>query len=238
MKYAVIARPPVVGGKVKSVDDSAAKAVAGVERIVQIEGSMPPAKFAPLGGVAVIASNTWAALQGRDALQIEWDDGPHGAYDSEQYHEEMSATAAQPGKVIRSQGDAAAAIAGAAKVFSAEYYQPHMAHIPMEPPAALVNVAGGKVEIWAPVQSPYGARADVAEKLGVPIENVTVHVTLLGGGFGRKSKCDYVLEAALLSREVGAPVRVQWTREDDIRHSFYHTPRSSGSRRRSMPTTR
>jgi isoquinoline 1-oxidoreductase beta subunit len=93
----------------------------------------------------------------------------------------------------------------------------------MEPPAALANVAGGKVEVWAPVQSPYGTRQDVADKLGVPIEDVTVHVTLLGGGFGRKSKCDYAIEAALLSREVGAPVLVQWTREDDIRHSFYHT---------------
>ena len=184
---------------------------------------MPPAKFAPLGGVAVVANSTWAALQGRDALQIEWDDGPHAVYNTEQYHKEMSATAAQPGKVIRKQGDVDAAFASAAKVVSAEYYQPHMAHISMEPPAALVNVADGKVEVWAPVQSPYGTRQDVADKLGVPIENVTVHVTLLGGGFGRKSKCDYVLEAALLSKEVGAPVRVQWTREDDIQHSFYHT---------------
>ena len=223
MKYAVIARPPVVGGKVRSVDDSAATAIAGVERIVQLEGSIPPAKFAPLGGVAVIASNTWAAIQGRDALQIEWDDGPHAGYDSEQYHQEMSATAAQPGKVIRKQGDPDAVFSSAAKVVSAEYYQPHMAHVPMEPPAALANVADGKVEIWAPAQSPYGARQDVAETLGVPIEDVTVHVTLLGGGFGRKSKCDFVLEAALLSREVGAPVLVQWTREDDVRHSFYHT---------------
>lgn len=223
MKYAVIARPPVVGGKVKSLDDSAAKAIAGVEQIVQLESSMPPAKFAPLGGVAVIATNTWAALQGRDALQIEWDDGPHAVYNTEQYHQEMSATAQQPGKVIRNQGDVDAALSGAARTFSAEYYQPHMAHIAMEPPAALATVADGKCEVWAPVQSPYGTRQDLAEKLGIPIEDVTVHVTLLGGGFGRKSKCDFVLEAALLSREVGAPVHVQWTREDDIRHSFYHT---------------
>jgi isoquinoline 1-oxidoreductase beta subunit len=171
----------------------------------------------------VIADNTWAAIQGRDALKIEWEDGPHGSYDTEQYRKEMSATAAKPGKVIRKQGDAEAAFQGAAKVVSAEYYQPHMAHIAMEPPVALVNVADGKVEVWAPVQSPYGTRQDVAEKMGVPIENVTVNVTLLGGGFGRKSKCDFVLEAALLSREIGAPVLVQWTREDDIQHSFYHT---------------
>ncbi|MGH6896149.1 MAG: molybdopterin cofactor-binding domain-containing protein [Geminicoccaceae bacterium] len=222
-KYAVVARPPVVGGKVKSVDSSAALAIPGVEQVVELPGSMPPAKFAPLGGVAVVAANTWAALQGRDALQIEWDDGPHGSYDTEQYHQEMSATAAQPGKVIRNQGDVDAALAGAAKVISAEYYQPHMAHISMEPPVALANVADGKVEVWAPVQSPWGTRQDLADTLGVPIEDVTVHVTLLGGGFGRKSKCDYVLEAAILSKEVGAPVRVQWTREDDIRHCFYHT---------------
>jgi isoquinoline 1-oxidoreductase beta subunit len=205
------------------VDSSAALAVPGVVKVIQIEGSMPPAKFAPLGGVAVVADNTWAALQGRDALQIEWDDGPHAVYNTEQYHKEMSATAQQRGTVVRKHGDVEGALASAAKVFSAEYYQPHMAHIAMEPPAALVNVADGKVEVWAPVQSPYGTRQDVADKVGIPIENVTVHVTLLGGGFGRKSKCDYVLEAAILSKEVGAPVRVQWTREDDIQHSFYHT---------------
>jgi isoquinoline 1-oxidoreductase subunit beta len=222
-KYAVVARPPVVGGKVKSLDSSAALAIPGVEQVVEIPPSMPPAKFAPLGGVAVVAKNTWAALQGRDALQIEWEDGPHAVYTTEQYHQEMSAAAAQPGKVVRKQGDVDAALANAAKVVSAEYYQPHMAHIAMEPPAALAQVANGKVEIWAPVQSPYGTRQDVADTLGVPIENVTVNVTLLGGGFGRKSKCDFVLEAALLSKEVGAPVRVQWTREDDVRHSFYHT---------------
>ena len=223
MRYAVIARPPVVGGKVKSVDSSAAEAVRGVEQIVQLEGSMPPAKFAPLGGVAVIARNTDAAIKGRGALKIEWDDGPHASYDTERYREEMSATAKQPSKVLRNQGDVEAALANAAKVISAEYYQPHMAHIPMEPPVALANVANGKAEIWAPVQSPYGTRQDVATALGLPIEDVTVHVTLLGGGFGRKSKCDFVLEAAFLSQKVGAPVRVQWTREDDVQHGFYHT---------------
>ena len=111
----------------------------------------------------MVANSTWAALQGRDALKIEWDDGPHAVYNTEQYHKEMSATAAQPGKVIRNQGDVDAALANAAKVVTAEYYQPHMAHISMEPPVALVNVADGKVEVWGPVQSPCGARQDVAE---------------------------------------------------------------------------
>lgn len=223
MKYAVIARPPVVGGKIKSVDDSAALAVAGVEQVIQLEGHTMPAKFLPLGGVAVVASNTYAALKGRDALKIEWDDGPHAVYNSDSYMEEMKATAEQPGKVIRTQGDVDAAMSGAAKTFGQTYTQAHMAHIPMEPPVALANYADGKLEIWAPVQSPYGTRTDVAEYTGVPVEDVRVNVTLLGGGFGRKSKCDYVHEAAKLSMEVGAPVRVQWTREDDVQHCFYHT---------------
>jgi isoquinoline 1-oxidoreductase subunit beta len=222
-KYAVIARPPVVGGKVKSVDSSAALAIPGVVKVVQIPSSMPPAKFAPLGGVAVVADNTWAALQGRDALQIEWDPGPHGSYNTEQYHKEMSATAAQPGKVIRNQGDVDAAFNKAAKTFTQEYYQPHMAHVTMEPPAALVNVTADKCDIWACVQSPWGTRNDVATLIGMPVDKVTVNVTLLGGGFGRKSQCDFVQEAAILSKAVGAPVRVQWTREDDIQHGFYHT---------------
>jgi isoquinoline 1-oxidoreductase beta subunit len=223
MKVAVIARPPVVGGKVKSFDSAAALAVPGVEQVVEIEGKPAPAKFAPLGGVAVVAANTHAAITGRDALKIEWDDGPNASYNTEQYHKEMSQTAARPGKVVRNQGNVDAAFADAARVITAEYYQPHMAHIAMEPPVALVNVAEGKAEIWAPVQSPYGTRQDVAETLRIPIEDVKVNVTLLGGGFGRKSKCDFVLEAAILSKQLGVPVRVQWTREDDIHHSFYHT---------------
>ncbi|WP_193183639.1 xanthine dehydrogenase family protein molybdopterin-binding subunit [Nisaea sediminum] len=223
MKYAVIARPPVVNGRVKSFDSKAAMAVNGVERVEEIAGSTMPAKFAPLGGVAVIASSTWAALKGREALKIEWEAGPNGSYDTAAYRKALSASAAASGKVVRDQGDADGALKSAARVFTREYYQPHMPHAPMEPPAALASVKDGKCEVWACVQSPYGTRVDVASALGMKEEDVTVNVTLLGGGFGRKSKCDFVIEAALLSRAVGAPVRVQWTREDDIRHSFYHT---------------
>ena len=112
---------------------------------------------------------------------------------------------------------------GADKVIVGEYYLPHLAHVSMEPPVAVADVKGDKAEIWAPVQSPGGTREDVAKTLGIPEENVTVNVTLLGGGFGRKSKCDFALEAALLSKELGAPVKVQWTREDDVQHDFLHT---------------
>ncbi len=223
MKFAVVARPPVVGGTVKSHDASAALAVAGVEGVVLVPGSPIGSKFKPLGGVAVIAKNTWAAIKGRDALVIEWDDGPHGSFNTTAYEKELRAAVNAPGASVRAQGDADAALAGAAKVFSREYYQPHLAHAPMEPPAAIATVADGKCEVWACLQSPYGARLDIADFLGMEEADVRVNVTLLGGAFGRKSKCDFAIEAAYLSKQVGAPVRVQWTREDDIQHSFYHT---------------
>lgn len=224
MKYAVVVRPPVVGGKIKTYDSVAALKVPGVEAVHEIEGSMPPAKFAPLGGIAVVARSTFAAMLGRDALTVEWENGPHAVYNSAAYMEEMSATAGKPGKVIRNQGDADSAFASAAEVFAAEYRQDHVAQAPMEPPVAIARITDGKIEIWAPVQSPYGAREDVAKALNVPIENVTIHVTLLGGGFGRKSKCDYVIETVQISKKLGgAPVLLQWTRDDDVRHAFYHT---------------
>src|SRR5262249_5548478 len=121
------------------------------------------------------------------------------------------------------EGDGDGARKTADKVVVGDYYLPHLAHVSMEPPVALADVKGDKAEIWAPVQSPGGTREDVAKTLGIPEENVTVNVTLLGGGFGRKSKCDFALEAALLSKELGAPVKVQWTREDDLHHGFLHT---------------
>ena len=223
MKYAVIARPPVFGGKVASYDAEAAMKVPGVEKVVVIEGTPAPAKFQPLGGVAVVAKNTWAALQGRDALKPTWDDGPNASYDSAAYKAQLEEAVRKPGKVVRNDGDAEKALASAAKTISAEYYIPHIAHATMEPPSAVVRVADGKCEAWASVQSPGGTRDELAKKLGLKPEDVTVHNTLLGGGFGRKSKCDYVLEAAVLSKEMGgAPVKVIWTRDDDLRNSYYH----------------
>ncbi len=224
MKFAVVARSPVLGGKVASFDASATMKVPGVEKVVAIEGTPAPAKFAPLAGVAVIAANTFAALKGREALKIVWDDGPNKSYDSVAYKAMLEESVRKPGKVERNEGDADKALGSAAKVFARDYYVPHLAHATMEPPAATAQLTGGKYEIWAPLQSPGGAREDIAKKLGVPETDVTVHNTLLGGGFGRKSKCDYAIEAALLAKETGgAPVKVVWTREDDIRHGFYHT---------------
>ncbi len=223
MKYAVVARPPVVGGSVKSMDASETLKVPGVLQVVELAGSIPPAKFAPLGGIAVVADNTWAAIKGREKLIVEWDSGPHGSFNTADYEAQMRATADRPGKVLRSQGDPETAFANAARVVSADYYQPHMVHAQMEPLVAVASFDNGKLEAWAPVQSPYGTRQDLAATLALEEEDVTVNVTLLGGGFGRKSKCDFVLEAALVSKEVGAPIKLQWTREDDIRHGFNAT---------------
>jgi isoquinoline 1-oxidoreductase subunit beta len=224
MKYAVVARPPVFAGKLASYDANETMKVPGVEKVVVIEGTPPPAKFQPLGGVAVIAQNTWAAIKGRDALKVKWDDGPNASYDSTTYRTELEEAARRPGKVVRNDGDAENALAGAARVITAEYYIPHLAHATMEPPSATVRVANGKCEAWACVQSPGGTRDELAKTLGLKPQDVTLNATLLGGGFGRKSKCDYVLEAALLSRAMdGAPVKVIWTREDDIQNGYYHT---------------
>jgi len=223
MKFAVVARTPVLGGKLVSYDAAETMKIPGVEKVVVLEGTPPPAKFQPLGGVAVIAKNTWAALQGRDALKIKWDDGPHGSYDSAAFKKEMEETTRKPGTVVRNDGDAEKALASATKVITGEYYLPHFAHAPMEPVNATANFVNGKVEVWAPVQSPGGSREEIAKTLGLKPDDVTVNTTLLGGGFGRKSQCDYAIEAALLSKAMGAPVKVIWTREDDIEHDYFHT---------------
>jgi isoquinoline 1-oxidoreductase beta subunit len=177
----------------------------------------------PLGGLAVIADHTWAAMQGRKALKVTWSPGAEASYDSSTYRKELESKATQPAKVVRQRGDVDAALGAAAKRVSALYYAPHLIHSSIEPPAALASVRDGGCEIWACTQDPMSARTEVAKTLGLPVEKVTLHVTLLGGGFGRKSKPDFILEAALLSQKVGRPVKVTWTREDEIRHGFYHS---------------
>jgi isoquinoline 1-oxidoreductase beta subunit len=224
MLYAVVARPPVYGGKVRSVDDSAALKVPGVLKVVQIEGRPLPSEFQPLGGVAVVAKNTWAAIKGRDALKIQWDDGPNAGYDSVAYRKELEAAALKPGKVLRSTGDLDDALAKADSTLEASYYLPHLSQSPMEPMVAVARFKDGQCEAWAPSQAPQVTRERVAERLGIPFDKVTINITLLGGGFGRKSKPDFVVEAAVLAKEfAGQAIRVQWTREDDIHHSYFHT---------------
>ncbi|MCC6242116.1 MAG: xanthine dehydrogenase family protein molybdopterin-binding subunit [Gemmatimonadaceae bacterium] len=223
MKFAMISRPPVWGGKVVSVDDSLALKVPGVERVVRIPESPMPGGYMPLGGVAVIAKNTWAAMQGRNALKITWDNGPNATYDSVAYKRTLYDAVRKPGRAGRTVGNVAPALASASRTVKAEYYMPHLSHAQMEPVVALANVRNGTVEAWGPTQSPQDARNTLAQYLKVDAATVTVHVTLLGGGFGRKSKPDFLCEAAFLSRAVQAPVRVQWTREDDLRNSYLHS---------------
>jgi isoquinoline 1-oxidoreductase beta subunit len=194
-----------------------------VREVVELESASLSQAFKPLGGLAVVADNTWAAFQGRKALKVAWNAPADGGYDSAAYRKELEAKASQPAKVVRNRGDVDAALAGAAKRVSALYYAPHLIHATMEPPAALAAVKDGACEVWACTQDPMGARKLLAATLNLPLEKVTLHVTLLGGGFGRKSKPDFILEAALLSKQVGRPVKVTWTREDEVKNGFYHS---------------
>lgn len=227
MLTAVIARPPVVGGKVKSFDATAALKVPGVRKVIKLPEPKRPWAFQPLGGVAVVADHTWAAIRGREALQITWDHGENAIYDSQTFREALTASLQKPGTVHRKRGDVEAALAKAKKVHEATYHVPHLPHAPMEPPVAVARVEGGTCEVWAPTQNPQAVQKEVGRALGIPPEKVIAHVTLLGGGFGRKSKPDYCSEAALLARELGVPVRVQWTREDDFRHDYLNTVAST-----------
>jgi len=223
MLYAAIAHPPVLGGKVKSVDDSAALKVKGVSKTIAIDPATPPHAFQPLGGVAVIADNTWSAFKGRKQLKIEWDNGPNASYTSADYKKQLQETARRPGKVANSVGDVDAEFAKGGKIIEAEYFAPHLAHASMEPPVAVADVRDEKITVWSPTQNPQGVQEEVAKALGRKKEDVTSHVTFLGGGFGRKSKPDYVLEAAVLSQKAGKPVKVVWSREDDIQFDYYHS---------------
>jgi isoquinoline 1-oxidoreductase subunit beta len=223
MKIAVIARPPVWGATIATLDDRATLRVPGVERVVRMPVVPIPGGYMPLGGVAVIARNTWAAMKGRDALIVTWTDSPNATYDSKAYKTTLQASVRAAGKPGRTQGDAGKALETASRKLTSEYYVPHLSHAQMEPVVALARVVDGAVEVWAPTQSPQDARAAVAEFLKIDVEKVTVHVTLLGGGFGRKSKPDFICEAAWLAHETNTPIRVQWTREDDMRHSYYHS---------------
>ena len=223
MKYAAVARPPVVFGRVRSFDDEKARALAGVEEIIEMPAAEPPAMFKAAGGVAVIADNSWSALQGRDLLSIEWDDGANADYDSAEFREALLDTVRVPGNVRRNQGDIDVVLSSAARTLEAEYYAPHLAHVSMEPPAAVASVRDDFCEIWAPSQDPQSLIPMAKAITGLEPEQIKINVTLLGGAFGRKSKCDFVEEAVILSKAVGAPVMVLWSREDDIRHDYYHT---------------
>jgi isoquinoline 1-oxidoreductase beta subunit len=224
MVYAVVARSPVHFGKMVSYDASEALKVPGVLKVIPIEPTPPPALFLPKGGLAVIATNTWAANQGRDKLKIKWDDGEHAVFNSDTYKADLKKAVNNPGLVVRSHGNTDKAMKEAAKTQAAEYYFPLISHTPMEAPAAMAVVKDGKAEVWACVQGPEACASFVSARLGIKREDITVHQTFLGGGFGRKSKPDFAVEAAYLSKEMGGtPVKVVMTRPDDIQADYFHT---------------
>ncbi len=229
--FAVIARAPVVGATVKSFDAEGAMKVPGVVAVKEIPKFKGAPMFQPLGGVAVLANSTWAAWQGRDALEIDWDLGPNADYDTDKFNDDLIAAVNKEGKVLRSEGDAAGEMATATKVVKADYSVPHLSHAPMETPCAVADVktdATGKVtscNVLCATQNPQAVQQAVGPAMGYggdELHNVIVNVTLLGAGFGRKSKPDYCVEAALLSREMKRPVHVTWTREDDLSHDYFH----------------
>lgn len=224
MVYAVIAHPPQLFGKVGTLDDSDALNVPGVLRTIRLPDAEPPALFKPLGGVAVIATDTWAAIQGREALRIDWVDGPNADYDSRGFLDGLVASVRQPGGVRSNRGDVDTALVSAKTKVEADYVTPHYAHSPIEPVTATAEWNGDKLTCWACVQDGQTTRNTIHQGLGIPLENITVHTTWLGGAFGRKSKPDFVLEAVLLAKEMRRPVKVTWTREDDLQQDYFHMP--------------
>jgi len=231
MLFASVERSPVYGGSPRSFNADEMKAAPHVRAVFELksahlthqfgETSGPGSRNYSCAGVAIVADSTWAAMQARKLLKVEWNEPPAAAESTASLHEKMHALASAPGAVIRSDGDFEKAHAIAAKKIEAVYELPFLAHATMEPVNCTAYVRGDSCELWAPTQIPAAAAASVASALGIPRENVRVHVTFIGGGFGRRLIQDYAVEAALISRDAGAPVQVAWSREDDIRHDFY-----------------
>lgn len=224
-KVAVIKRNPEAGAGLKSFKMDAAMKVPGVIKVFSMDAPGFPTNFnKPLGGVVVVAENTWAALKGREALEVEWLHGINADYHSLEYGNDMLKRSKTKGKVRRANGNIDQAFSKSKKVVEADYVVPHLVHAPMETPSAVAHFHDNTCEVWAPVQDPQGTRKSLAAALNIDVKAVTVNVTLLGGAFGRKSKPDFVVEAALISKEMNAPIKILWTREDDIQHGFYHFP--------------
>jgi len=215
MLVAVMERCPYLGGKVASFDGSKAMSVAGVRHVVAIQSGIST-------GVAVVADNTWAAMKGREALTVHWDRGHYPGFDSDRFIETLKAAFVQDGYPIRREGDAEQALAGSARRAEAVYEFPFQAHAPLETMNCAADVRADSCEVWVPTQTPETAYQNIIKGLGLSPESVRVHTTLLGGGFGRRLFVDYADEAVELSKAIGKPVQLIWTRSDDMRHGFFH----------------
>ena len=219
MQYAVIARCPVFGGKVKSFDAADTKRVRGVRDVITID-AMEKGAFTA-GGVVILADNSWAAIKGREALKIDWQEGPTASESSESLQKQFLENASKPGKIVRSDGDTNSALSSASKKVESVYEFPFAPHATMEPMNCTVHIQPDRAEAWVPTQAPQWAQDIIAKVSGLPRESVIVNTTLMGGGFGRRYQADFVMEAAQVAKATGKPVMVLWTREDDMQHDFY-----------------
>jgi isoquinoline 1-oxidoreductase beta subunit len=220
MGYATILRCPVYGGTIRAVDDSAARAVPGVRRVVRVPAIGPAGRPSVAEGVAVVADSTWAAMRGRAALIAEWDEGPNAGESTDRLHRVCADLVARPARRVHDEGDVDRAFDAAACVVEGTYQVPFLAHVPLEPPNCLAHARADGCTLWVGTQVPQAARSAIAERFGWPQEAVTVHVARVGGGFGRRLAVDFIVEAVELSRIVGGPIQVLWTREDDLAHGF------------------
>jgi isoquinoline 1-oxidoreductase beta subunit len=210
--YAVVARCPVFGGKLAGFDATKTKAIPGVKDVFQISD-----------GVAVVADNTWTAMEGRRALDVKWDEGPNANVSTESISKLLADGATRPGAVARKEGDVEAGLASAATKIEATYEVPFLAHATMEPQNCTAHVREDRCDVWAPTQNQTNTQAIAAQITGLAPKAVFVHTTFLGGGFGRRFETDFVGEAVEISKAIGVPVKVTWTREDDIQHDYYRT---------------
>ncbi len=220
MRYAVFEKCPVFGGKFGSANLDVVKEQPGVSHAFVVEGGDNLEGL--LDGVAIVADTWWAANSARGKLQVEWQESPVSAQSSAGFAEQAAALSkAEPQNSLKNDGDAPGAIASAAHTAEAGYFYPFLSHAPLEPQNCTAHWSGDKMEIWAPTQMPQAGRKLVADTLGIDESAITLHITRMGGGFGRRLGNDYMVEAARIAKEVGEPVKLLWTREDDVRHDFY-----------------
>ena len=219
MKHAVFEKCPVHGGRVKSVDLDAVKASPGVTDAFVVDSN---AAQLPINGVAIVGDSWWLVNEARTKLEVTWEEGATATQSTEDFDRQAQALSKKaPEQTLTSNGDAAGALGSAAKTLKAAYEYPFLAHAPLEPQNTTAHVRDGELEMWAPSQTPQFARGDLSKALGIPQDKITIHLTRMGGGFGRRLYFDYMLEAALIAQQAGVPVKLLWTREDDTRHDFF-----------------